>query len=319
MAAADNPTELLPILSDERGFDVAMRGYDRAQVDHYLGQLDDEIRSLTTERDNTAARSADLAAQLASANAQIESLRRQLHAATETVTADNVDPRVRQILENAAAEAAAVRAAAETEAAATRSAADDAFRSRLSDVEEHRAEVEARLARQTAAARETVDRLGTESAAERTRLDTEAAAERQRLDEEGAARRALAAEDFEITLRSRRTAEAQTSANEHAKAQAEAARIVADAHQAATDLLADARTELQRLEGEREQLHQRLVTLHGELGDAISAYAAAKPTAEAGEAGAADAADGAPTPGAADAPGDADRPVGADGSGNSDS
>ena len=308
MAAADNPTELLPILSDDRGFDVAIRGYDRAQVEHYLARLDEEIRTITAERDATASRSADLAAQLASAHAQIESLRRQLHAATETVTADTVDARVKQILENAVADATATRTAAEQDAAATRAKAEEAFRTGLAEVEEHRAEVEARLAAQTTAARETVDRLGQESAAERTRLDeesaaerarldAESAAERARLDEESAARRALADEDFEITLRKRRTAENEASARQRAVATTEAEKIVESARKQAENLLAEARADLQRLEAEREALHQRLVGLHGELGTAIGRYIA--PAADGGsyENTPADApADPAPSP-----------------------
>jgi DivIVA domain-containing protein len=98
--SSDNPSDVLPILTNaHRGFDAAMRGYDRAQVDQFLTHIDEDVRAAVAERNSMAARSADLAAQLASAQAQIESLRRQLRKASETVTAETVDARVRTRLE----------------------------------------------------------------------------------------------------------------------------------------------------------------------------------------------------------------------------
>src|SRR4051794_861282 len=93
--------ELLPLYESSRGFDSAMRGYDREQVDREISRLDDDLRVPAAERDSAASRSADLAAQLANAQAQLESMRRQLSAATESITADNVDDHIRQILESA--------------------------------------------------------------------------------------------------------------------------------------------------------------------------------------------------------------------------
>src|SRR5919108_2681128 len=123
--------DLLPLYETSRGFDSAMRGYDREQVDREIGRLDDDLRVTAAERDAAAARSADLAAQLASAQAQIESLRRQLRAATETVTADNVDEHVKQILNSAKADAARMREEAGAEAEQIRNgAADSAARTR---------------------------------------------------------------------------------------------------------------------------------------------------------------------------------------------
>src|SRR5215475_8465078 len=116
--SSENYADALPILSD-RGFDTAMRGYDRRQVDEYVANLDDEVRAATADRDAALARCADLAAQLASMHAQIESLRRQVRRANEHVTTENVDTRVREMLDSAAAEAAKMRTDADAYVLAT--------------------------------------------------------------------------------------------------------------------------------------------------------------------------------------------------------
>ena len=95
--------DTLPIFA-ERGFDTAMRGYDRRQVDLYVAPA--RRRTASRRRRRDAAVAAPLTAQLASANAQLDSLRRQLQAAAEPVTEENVEPRVRKILESARTEAA---------------------------------------------------------------------------------------------------------------------------------------------------------------------------------------------------------------------
>ena len=71
-------------------------------------------------------RVAEVSAQLANANAQIESLRRQLQAAAEPVTEDNIEPRVRKILESARTEAARLRSEADAYALAVGRSADEA-------------------------------------------------------------------------------------------------------------------------------------------------------------------------------------------------
>jgi cell division septum initiation protein DivIVA len=290
--ASDHPTDVLPILADaHRGFDAAIRGYDRAQVDEHLNNMDEELRAAARERDSIAARSADLAAQLASTQAQVESLRRQLRAATEGVTADNVDERVRQMLDAARAEATTTLAAAEAEVQAMQSGADDAvvrtkavaraeadeilaeaterhveademFRKRLAEAEQYRADVEADLAESLKRTHAEEDRLTAEADAERNRMDAEHAAERARLDAESVARRKLAEEDFEITLRLRRTAEVEVSERLKAEAEAKAAQMVADAEQ-----------EVRRLIGLRDDAQAQLRQLHDRLGEAIEAAA----------------------------------------------
>jgi cell division septum initiation protein DivIVA len=297
--ASDDLTDVIPMLNDANpGFATAMRGYDRAQVDRFLSQQDDELRAAVAERDTAALRTADLAAQLASARAQIESLRRQLRTANEDVTAQNVDERAKKILDLATADATKIRTDAEVEAAALRGGAAEAasrtraaalaeaediveeatlrhaeadatFKRRLAEAEQHRADVEAQLAVSMEQARAEENRVTAESEAARVRMDAEATAERQRLDSAALAHRNQADEDFEITLRRRRTAELAASAEQQAAAEAEAARIRAQAHAEARQLLDEANSEVRRLHAQRDQAHSHLQELHRTLGAAL--------------------------------------------------
>jgi cell division septum initiation protein DivIVA len=309
--------DLLPLYEASRGFDTAMRGYDRAQVDREINRLDDDVRVTAAERDAAAARSADLAAQLASAQAQGESLRRQLRAATEAVTTDNVDEHVKQILQAAKADAAKLRTEAQTEAeqvrngaadsaARTRSAAhaeaerivaeatvrqaqaDETFRVRLAEAETRRDEIEQALAESEARTRAEEDRLSAEAQAERTRLDAEALAERTRLDAEALAertrldadslaKRVRAEEDFEITLRLRRTAATAEQAQQKATADAAAAKTLADAREKAEQMVANATHEVRRLHGVRNEVHAQLESLHTTLRSSLDESLAATP------------------------------------------
>ncbi len=302
--SSENYSDTLPILAD-RGFDTSMRGYDRRQVDVYVATLDDEIRAAAADRDAALARCADFAAQLASAQAQIESLRRQLRKATEKVTADNLEPRVRELLDTAAADASKMRAEADAyvltvrrtadesaerirssarqeaeqiiaDATQRHAEADETFRQRIAEVEHHRADLTAQIQDERTRAQAEEDQLTIDAQAERVRLDEEAAAERARLDEEAAAERArlqaeidervsTAEKDFEITLRLRRTEEGRKSAAQVAAAKAQAEQIRVDAHAAAEDLLREARAELGRLNDRRVETHTALRELHEKI------------------------------------------------------
>lgn len=315
--SAENPPDTLPIFA-ERGFDTAMRGYDRRQVDEFVTQLDDELRAAVATRDVAASRTADLAAQLASSQAQIESLRRQLQVAAEPVTEDNVEPRVRKILDSARMEAARLRSDAETYALATgrgadeaaerirtnaraeaaevlaeatekHAGADEALRQRLAEADRYRADVteqadkyhlavttqadehhaavstqEAQLTQEAVAERE---RLNAESAAERARLEAETTERIERLEAEGNARRAAVQEDFEITLRARRTTEQQRSSEQVAAAQTAADQLVADATVKSDQLVADARAEADRITA---YARDEVSALHAHRDDVLS-------------------------------------------------
>jgi chromosome segregation ATPase len=231
-----------------------MRGYDREQVDREISRLDDDLRVTAAEREAAAARSADLAAQLASAQAQIELLHRQLRAASDTLTVDNAGEHVKQIIASAQADATQIRSAAHAEAEQARAAAnaqlaeaDETVRSRLAQVEAHRAEVEAALAQAEAGTRAQQERLSAEAAAERARLDAQADAERKRADE-----------DFDITLRIKRSAAVKEHAEAHAGAEAEAAQLIAAAH-----------SDVERLNQVRAELHGQLEALQDKLRAAL--------------------------------------------------
>lgn len=302
-------SDVLPILTDDtqRGFDSAIRGYDRAQVDQFLARLEDQLRSVTAERDAAQARSGELAEQLSSVQAQIDSLRRQLRHANESVTAENVDAHVHQMVETAKSEAARIRRDAEAEAEHMRRSAvdletrsrkagedeaeriiaeatqrhadaDDLFRRRITEAERYKANVEAELDSRRAQTQADEDRLTTEAAARRERLDAEAAAERMRQDNEAKAARDLANEDFEITLRARRTAEAKAINDELAAAKLAAEKSVNDAQHQVSQLLADAQDQVRRLNALRDQSRIELGRLRDRLSAAIDGTDANPPS-----------------------------------------
>jgi DivIVA domain-containing protein len=256
MAAEDQSTELLPLLdSDEPFFDVTMRGYDKRQVDDYVARANAQLAELAAARDAALAISADRAAQLASREAQIESLRVQAAKRTETLDPALVSDRIRDMLQLATEEAAQTRRSAELEADRVLAAARD-------DAERMRAEAAAEQQRLTAAAVQRLaeaDQKLAQILAERDRLDAEAAAARAAADAESAARRQLAEEDFEITLRARRTEAERQHAADH-----EAARAAVE------KLVGDAQARVVELAEERERTFRALQELHGRLGAVIA-------------------------------------------------
>jgi DivIVA domain-containing protein len=267
MAAEDQSTELLPLLdSDEPFFDVTMRGYDKRQVDDYVARAAAQLADLAAARDAALAIGADRAAQLASREAQIESLRAQAAKRTETLDPSMVSDRIRDMLQLATEEAAQTRRSAELEAERVLGAArDDAERMRVEAAAEQQrliagaaqrsAEADQKLA-QILAER---DRLDAEAAAERNRLNAEAAAARAAADAESAQRRQLVEEDFEITLRARRTeAERQHTADHEA------------ARAAVEKLVGDAQARVVELAEERERTFRTLQELHRRLGAVIA-------------------------------------------------
>jgi len=267
MAAEDQSTELLPLLdSDEPFFDVTMRGYDKRQVDDYVARTGARLAELAAARDAALATSADRAAQLASREAQIESLRAQAAKKTETLDPAMVSDRIRDMLQLATEEAAQTRRGAELEA-------DRVLTAARADAERIRAEAAAEQQRLTAGAAQRLteadqklaqilterERLDAESAAARAAADAESAAARAAADAESARRRQLAEEDFEITLRARRTeAERQHTADHEA------------ARAATEKLVADAEARVLELAEERERTFRALQELHRRLGSVIA-------------------------------------------------
>jgi cell division septum initiation protein DivIVA len=278
MAAEDQSTELLPLLdSDEPFFDVTMRGYDKRQVDDYVSRAAVQIAELTATRDAALATSADRAAQLASREAQIESLRAQAAKRTETLDPALVTDRIREMLQLATEEAAQTRRTAEVEAERVLAAARaDAERMRseaaaeqqrlTANASQRSTEADQKLAQARAQASAELDRARAEAAriietarVERDRLDAESATARSAADAESAHRRRIAEEDFEITLRGRRTEAERQHAAEHQAANATAEKLVTDA-QARVAELAE----------ERDRTFCGLQELHRRLGAVIS-------------------------------------------------
>ena len=256
MAAEDQSTELLPLLdSDEPFFDVTMRGYDKRQVDDYVARTGAQLAELAAARDAALATSADRAAQLASREAQIESLRAQAAKKTETLDPAMVSDRIRDMLQLATEEAAQTRRGAELEA-------DRVLTAARADAERIRAEAAAEQQRLTAGAAQRLteaDQKLAQILTERERLDAESAAARAAADAESARRRQLAEEDFEITLRARRTeAERQHTADHEA------------ARAATEKLVADAEARVLELAEERERTFRALQELHRRLGSVIA-------------------------------------------------
>src|SRR3954447_3165257 len=248
MAAEDQSTELLPLLdSDEPFFDVTMRGYDKRQVDDYVARAAVQLAELTAARDAALATSADRAAQLASREAQIESLRAQAAKRTETLDPALGTDRIREMLQLATEEAAQTRRTAEVEAERVLAAARaDAERMRsdaaaeqqrlTANASQRSAEADQKLAQARTQASAELDAARAEAArlieaarAERDRLNAESAAARSAADAESARRRQIAEEDFEITLRVRRTEAERQHAAEHQAAKAAAEKLVSDA------------------------------------------------------------------------------------------
>jgi DivIVA domain-containing protein len=158
----------------EHGFDQAMRGYDRDQVDRYMLKADDDLRVAVGQRDAALSRSADVAAQLSAAQAQLESLRRQLRISNETITPENVDARIRHLVEAAQADASQLRM--ETEARA------DEVRAAMSEQSTRTiAQAEADAGTLRADAQAHADRLRTDTEAEVVGIKAAAEASAARL------------------------------------------------------------------------------------------------------------------------------------------
>lgn len=274
---ADYSTDLLPLMGDDiPHFDVAMRGYDRRQVDAYVSRAESEINELQTARDSALATSADRAAQLASNAAHIESLKRQASKANEQITSANVSDRIRDMLQLASEEAAQTRRSAEMEADRVIAAARaDAERIRdeaaaelqrlTASAKQTTAEAEQRLAQaraqatdEVAAARAEAARLVAAANAERERLDAEAAVQRDSVDAAADERRRLADEDFEITLRGRRSA-----------AEQQVGTALAEARATAKQIIGSAREEFAELSEQRTKVRDELRELHARVGSLL--------------------------------------------------
>jgi DivIVA domain-containing protein len=283
MSADEHATDLIPLLGDdEPHFDIAMRGYDRRQVEEYVGRIEAELVEAQAARDTALATSADRAAQLANREAHIESLKRQAVKATEKLNPANVSDRIRDMLQLATDEAAQTRRAAEEEAERVLSAARaDAERVRteaaaeqqrlIASAKQRSAEADQKLAQARLQASTELDTAKAEiakraeaAAAERAQLDADAKAARDDADRLAEQRRKTADDDFEITLRARRSAAEKAAQADHETAA-----------QAARTLLSDANAEAAKIKADQADTHRALKELHAKLGRVISGLAKA--------------------------------------------
>ncbi len=277
--AFNDSTDLIPLLGDDGpDFDIAMRGYDRRQVDEYVARVEANLAEAQRGRDNALAISADRAAQLANREAHIESLTRQAATATENIKPVNVSDRIRDMLQLATDEAAQIRRAAEEEtervlavaradsekvrreAAAEQQRLTASATQRCAEADQKLAQARTQAATELEQARAEATRITDDAAAERTRLDATAQKLREQADRISAELRTTAEEDFEITLRTRRTA----NENEARVGQQQASAL-------ATKLVSDAQAEVGRLKAQQVEMHSALRELHARLGTVIGA------------------------------------------------
>ncbi|MFL6162949.1 MAG: hypothetical protein ACJ74U_12060 [Jatrophihabitantaceae bacterium] len=282
MAAEDQSTELLPLLdSDDPFFDVTMRGYDKRQVDDYVARAVAQLAELAAARDAALATSADRAAQLASREAQIESLRAQAAKKTETLDPAAVSDRIRDMLQLATEEAAQTRRGAELDAERVLAEARaDAERMRAEATAEQQrltagaaqrsAEADQKLAQVRTQAAAELDQARVQATAELEQARAEAAriteaarAERDRLDAESVSRRQTAEQDFEITLRARRTEAERQRLAEQQDARTTAEKLISDAHARVAELAVERDRTFQAL----RELHRRLSTVISDATD----------------------------------------------------
>jgi DivIVA domain-containing protein len=182
-----------------------------------------------------------------------------------------------QIRQDALVSAGEVRAAATAEASRiTDAARADAERDRLESAArieqattataQRTAEAEQRMAQarmqavsELDSARAEAESLLAVATAERDRLDAESLATREEAELLSNQRRQLAEEDFEITLRARRSA-----AEQQARTDLEATRTTVAA------MVAAAESEVAVLQSHRDELHAALVDFHTRVGTVVS-------------------------------------------------
>lgn len=267
----DHPTELIPMPSVSE-FEVVLRGYDRSQVREAMQRLESDVRIAVTDREAAVARSSDLASQLSAVHAEMESLRRKL-ATSAVPTYETMGERIANMLRLAEEEAAEIRRTAHTDTAAARaelqtlaeqSAAD---RERATtDIQRTRAQAEQTAKtledRSTAKARavlgEAEKRSGTlvaDAQAKATGMVGEAEAVRQRTLADTRQRAEQADEDYEISLRARRTEASRAEADRLRSSTEDATRRVAEARETAARLVAEA--EAQRVSTLRDADQRR--------------------------------------------------------------
>jgi colicin import membrane protein len=125
-------------------------------------------------------------------------------------------------------------------------------------------------------------RLDAESLAAREQAEAASLAERSRLEQESADRITTAEDDFEITLRKRRSDEHAKSEAEIQAAHDEARRLVEQARADAERREHDAADEVARLRGQRDRVQDDLAALHERLAAVMDEAKAARASTDSG-------------------------------------
>ena len=293
-------------MTDQNTFKTVMRGYDPAEVDRRLEELSAAATELTHQRDGLAAR--------------VEELHHATSAPAQPASYEHLGSRVGQILGLAESEALELRTEAQEEVDALRSNAhQDATRVR-DEADRYAArvhsEADAEAARIVEDARKAADdhRDSAERDASVRLQEAEAVYEEQR------ARAAKAAADFETTLAGRRSAaedeftqkmsEAQGRLDEmsdlaertrldaegtRTQAAKEAGRLTEDAHEAAAQIISEAKATAERIRSDSDRelaaATQRRDSINSQLANVRQMLATLTGTAPFSLTGLADAPD----------------------------
>lgn len=248
----EHPTELTSLRATMGEFEVVLRGYDRGQVRETIERLDADIRIALADRDAAVARSSDLASQLSAMHAELESLRRKV-ASSQAPTFETMGERIAHMLRLAEEESAEIRHAALTDTAAMRAelaTASEEAEARRTEIEQSAASIisaaEERAAAGLAEAEEQAAATAADAEQRAATTLAEAQASRDELISTGEGAHKQANEDFEISLRARRSEASRTEAERHRSSTEEATRRVTEAKSGADRLIAAARADAER-------------------------------------------------------------------------
>jgi colicin import membrane protein len=247
--------ELVPLHTD---FDVVWRGCDRKQVQHYVERVEEELRLLTVDRDAAVQRADALADQLARSRADVRRLTERLEELSRTpIDLSTLTERLRRLVELAQAEAEEItnraRLAAEQDRATAQLTAERQRRRAeylVAELDQRREELAAEHRELMARAHERVETLTREAAQRRRELDDKAAEIRHQIQT-----------DFELAMTTRRTEamkeledQRQAARAERAAAKAESERLLAKTKIQATEMIAEAQAEVDRLHNYRDRV-----------------------------------------------------------------
>lgn len=262
--------DLIPL---RPAFDIVRRGYNRAQVHDRFEELQADLHILMADNEAGAAQAAALARQLEAARGEVDDARRELQRLSAPPdTVEGMSERLKRMVRLAKDEAAGITARAAAAAAKRMADAEsDAgdVRSRyeqlISELQRRRSEMEAEHEGVIAQARQQAEETMAQARQRAAELDAESTAKRKQVEE-----------DFDITMAARRSEAMRALANDeaHSKFEAErriteasdvARRVVVEADQRATAMVADATGRVETLRTVRHQVAEQLLSVRSTL------------------------------------------------------